>query len=86
MYLRKANHFQDSRASHSASQGPESAENLLQRQKETPYRQKQRDRQCSGQDYPVDPHCEGKKHDKGVADEAKLSLLQGGALYQDTGF
>jgi hypothetical protein len=32
------------------------------------------------------PTCEGKKHDKKVADEAELSLPQGSALYQDTGF
>ena len=32
------------------------------------------------------PTCEGKKNDKKVADEAELSLPQGSALYQDTGF
>jgi hypothetical protein len=32
------------------------------------------------------PTCEGKKHDKKIADEAELSLPQGSVLYQDTGF
>lgn len=32
------------------------------------------------------PTCEGKKHDKKIADEAELTLPQGSALYQDTGF
>jgi hypothetical protein len=30
--------------------------------------------------------CEGKKHDKKIADEAQLSLPEGSYLYQDTGF
>lgn len=30
--------------------------------------------------------CEGKKHDKKIADEAEFTLPEGSALYQDTGF
>jgi hypothetical protein len=30
--------------------------------------------------------CEGKKHDKRIADEAGFTLPEGSALYQDTGF
>ena len=30
--------------------------------------------------------CEGKKHDKKIADEAAFSLPEGSLLYQDTGF
>ena len=30
--------------------------------------------------------CEGKKHDKKIADEAALALPEGSLLYQDTGF
>ena len=32
------------------------------------------------------PTCEGKRHDKKVADEANYTLPQGSLLYQDTGF
>ena len=30
--------------------------------------------------------CEGKKHDKKIADEAAFTLPEGSLLYQDTGF
>ena len=32
------------------------------------------------------PTCEGKKHDKKIADEANFTLPPGSCLYQDTGF
>ena len=32
------------------------------------------------------PTCEGKKHDKKIADEAAFALPDGSLLYQDTGF
>ncbi len=32
------------------------------------------------------PTCEGKKHDKKIADEAQFTLPTGSCLYQDTGF
>ena len=32
------------------------------------------------------PTCEGKKHDKKIADETQLTLPKGSYLYQDTGF
>jgi len=34
----------------------------------------------------LSPTCEGKKHDKKVADEANYALPEGSSLFQDTGF
>jgi hypothetical protein len=49
-------------------------------------RQEQCAGQSTGQDYVAYLTCEGKKHDKKIADETNLVLPDGSSLCQDTGF
>ena len=75
------------RAPHSAPQEPRTPAAVLQRQEEAALGQEQpHHREAHQEDQGTERDCEGKKHDKKLADEQDPPFPKGSRLWQDTGF